>query len=265
MQSIQSRLKSRKLLGVGEGADGLQHRSKITQLLGSDSLLNAQMSSYDYPMILTLLQYSTCLWFSVMGLIAFLFPEQILPDDLRNIGNSPSQHSNLIKRINTHAIAAIRLYGAAVLAVTFFLCVVTFFYWSNRKIVRIALLVKIVYFSCELAVAGIAQTSDVGIEWRTGNKLAFSVIKVVIIGLSVYYHRRIKASRSNNEWFRILHTSAWLWQAKKCVFAICALYDKIVSSMIFGVNDDTVLFCSSIILNVSVTARTECEFSTRFF
>lgn len=96
---LQSRLKTRKLLGVGECEDGSVPLSKISQILGTDD--NYLLS---FPVGLRLWQVTTAIVFSAVALLAIFFPLSLF-DVLFNI------------QADDNSLLPIRLFGAAVTCV----------------------------------------------------------------------------------------------------------------------------------------------------
>uniref|UniRef100_H2Y546 Tumor protein p53-inducible protein 11 n=1 Tax=Ciona savignyi TaxID=51511 RepID=H2Y546_CIOSA len=76
LHSIQSRLKSRKVLGVGESIDGKIPRSKISQLLGCNHMEPWSLLTEDYPIGLRMFQRLMCLAFILFGSVNLYFPEK---------------------------------------------------------------------------------------------------------------------------------------------------------------------------------------------
>ncbi|CAG2195775.1 unnamed protein product [Mytilus edulis] len=69
---LHSRLKTRKLLGVGETDDGDVHRSKLSQILGHSDQLYVRL-----PPGLKIWQLVLALIFTVIALWAFIFPSHL--------------------------------------------------------------------------------------------------------------------------------------------------------------------------------------------
>lgn len=109
---LQSRLKTRKLLGVGECEDGSVPLSKISQILGTDD--NYLQS---FPVGLRLWQVTTSIVFSAVAILAIFVPISLF-DVLFNT------------KCGEESILPIRLFGAAVT------CVALHCWTSTRSLSR---------------------------------------------------------------------------------------------------------------------------------
>ncbi|ELU08650.1 hypothetical protein CAPTEDRAFT_215056 [Capitella teleta] len=123
---LHSRLKTRKLLGVGETDDGDVHRSKLSQILGHSEQLYMKL-----PRGLRIWQFSTALIFTVMAIWALFFPRSLH----RFVLN--------IEAVD-EAVLPFRLYGVAILALAIL-------FWStlrvqDREVIRWSLLGSAVFF-----------------------------------------------------------------------------------------------------------------------
>ncbi|XP_035824612.1 tumor protein p53-inducible protein 11 [Aplysia californica] len=129
---LHSRLKTRKLLGVGETDDGDIHRSKLSQILGHSDQLYVKL-----PAGLRVWQVFVALMFTVIGLWALILPSHIFHTTLETPG---------VELITL----PIRLYGGALLSLSIV-------YWmtlssQDRDIIRMSLLTCVVYFIIQLVV-----------------------------------------------------------------------------------------------------------------
>ncbi|XP_005109031.1 tumor protein p53-inducible protein 11-like [Aplysia californica] len=127
---LHSRLKTRKLLGVGETDDGDIHRSKLSQILGHSDQLYVKL-----PAGLRVWQVFVALMFTVIGLWALILPSHIFHTTLETPG---------VELITL----PIRLYGGALLSLSIV-------YWmtlssQDRDIIRMSLLTCVVYFIIQL-------------------------------------------------------------------------------------------------------------------
>ncbi|XP_067849731.1 tumor protein p53-inducible protein 11-like isoform X2 [Heptranchias perlo] len=97
---LVSRLKTRKVLGVGgEDDDGEIHRSKISQVLG-----NEMKFALREPLGLRLWQLVSAVMFSVVAVMALIFPERLYDAVFDEDGSSSK--------------TSVRLYGGALLITT---------------------------------------------------------------------------------------------------------------------------------------------------
>ncbi|CAG5123131.1 unnamed protein product [Candidula unifasciata] len=121
---LHSRLKTRKLLGVGETDDGDIHRSKLSQILGHSDQLYIRL-----PYGLRLWQLLVAIMFTMTGLWALILPSQLM-----NTGDSGGEYISLPGR----------LYGGALVSLSIV-------YWmtlssQDRDIIRMCMLSSMVYF-----------------------------------------------------------------------------------------------------------------------
>ncbi|XP_074659898.1 tumor protein p53-inducible protein 11-like isoform X2 [Tubulanus polymorphus] len=133
---LHSRLKTRKLLGVGETDDGDVHRSKLSQILGHSEQLYVKL-----PRGLRIWQVLVSVMFTTTALWALLFPGHLF--DLSFEEND-----------GKHAQLPIRLYGAALLSLSIV-------FWStcqsvDRDVIRWSLMSTIVYFVIQIIACSIS-------------------------------------------------------------------------------------------------------------
>ncbi|KAH9499977.1 hypothetical protein Btru_076087, partial [Bulinus truncatus] len=94
---LHSRLKTRKLLGVGETDDGDIHRSKLSQILGHSDQLYIRL-----PYGLRLWQLLIAVMFTFYGLWSLILPSHILQTTLGASGSDD-------------VVLPVRLYGGALI------------------------------------------------------------------------------------------------------------------------------------------------------
>ncbi|XP_076450219.1 tumor protein p53-inducible protein 11-like [Babylonia areolata] len=140
---LQSRLKTRKVLGVGETDDGDVHRSKLSQILGHSDQLYIRL-----PWALRAWQLLMATFLTGTGLCALVFPESVI-----------QVHSDDEAKL---VAVPVRFYGSAVLAFSIF-------HWStwyskDREVIRIALLSSIVFFLLQ-TVASMLSTVPIQEMW----------------------------------------------------------------------------------------------------
>ncbi|XP_064635854.1 tumor protein p53-inducible protein 11-like isoform X5 [Lineus longissimus] len=133
---LHSRLKTRKLLGVGETDDGDVHRSKLSQILGHSENLYVKL-----PRGLRIWQVLVATMFSVVSLWALSFPSNLF-----NLTFETPEGGN--------AILPVRLYGAALLSLSIV-------FWStvqsvDRDVIRWALMASIVYFVIQIVACSLS-------------------------------------------------------------------------------------------------------------
>ncbi|XP_077994813.1 tumor protein p53-inducible protein 11-like isoform X2 [Glandiceps talaboti] len=129
---LQSRLKTRKLLGVGESEDGSVPLSKIHQILGSDD--HCMLS---VPPGLRIWQLFSAGVFSIVSLLTLLFPGYMF--------DVPFECDT-----NYAYILPARLYGAALLSLAIMLWSVV--YSVSKHVMRWSLIAEMLYFSIQILV-----------------------------------------------------------------------------------------------------------------
>ncbi|XP_071487578.1 tumor protein p53-inducible protein 11-like isoform X1 [Diadema antillarum] len=162
---LQSRLKTRKLLGVGECEDGSVPLSKISQILGSDDhyLIN-------FPAGLRLWQVTTAIVFTSVSLLCIFFPVSLF---------------NLLfaSECGRDAVLPIRLFGAAVT------CLALLF-WSavksvSRYVIRWTLLAEVLYLSIQVTVIWFTLWETTFLSFTSFLILATMAMAIVI---SLYFY-----------------------------------------------------------------------------
>ncbi|XP_045176819.2 uncharacterized protein LOC123537234 isoform X2 [Mercenaria mercenaria] len=167
---LHSRLKTRKLLGVGETDDGDVHRSKLSQILGHSDQLYIRL-----PSGLRLWQIVLAVVFSVLSLWALLFPGHYFHAMYDMDGSSFT--------------FPIRLYACALICISVM-------YWStvhaaDRDVIRMILLSSVVFFTLQ---SGVLMSS--WLPWLPSTSptsflcsvfMAF-VARLLVIAISSYFY-----------------------------------------------------------------------------
>lgn len=171
---LVSRLKSRKVLGVGgEDDDGEIHRSKISQVLG-----NEMKFTMKEPLGLRLWQLVSAVMFSVVAMMALVFPDQLY-DVVFDKGGSESKIS-------------VRLYGGALLSISLIMWNVL--YTAEKMVIRWTLLSEACYFTVQFIVTSI-MLLEVGVLPWGASLLLFSQGLFIIISVYYYYQLGLKAKK----------------------------------------------------------------------
>ncbi|XP_071831035.1 tumor protein p53-inducible protein 11-like isoform X3 [Apostichopus japonicus] len=162
---LQSRLKTRKLLGVGECEDGSVPLSKISQILGTDDNY-LQI----FPVGLRLWQVTTSVVFSAVAILAIFFPLSLF-DVLFNT------------RCGDDSILPIRLFGAALA------CVALHSWSSTRSLSRTFIQLQLLSESFYLAMLFLVVVITL---WGRG-LFSFPIILVIALiimsfMISFYFH-----------------------------------------------------------------------------
>lgn len=163
---LHSRLKTRKVLGVGETDDGDIHRSKLSQILGHSDQLYVRL-----PWGLRVWQFVLAVSFTVASLWALVFPSQIFDVTLE------AEEAKYVT-------LPVRLYGTALLALSLF-------HWNtlhatDRDVIRVALLSSVIYFSLQTVVA-LLSSVPLRELWPLGG-IASHLSRLGIAGLSGYQY-----------------------------------------------------------------------------
>jgi len=156
---LQSRLKTRKVLGVGEVDDGEcrdVYRSKISQILGHSDHLYMRMSS-------SLFYWHICnvAFFCLTGLFSILFPQKSVRFELGICGNNSKVVGG---DLPSESLAIIRLYGSGVLV--FGLVLLRIFPYSDRNNVRYLLFMSGLLFALHSLVSIVSRAPG-GCLWLT--------------------------------------------------------------------------------------------------
>jgi len=157
---LHSRLKTRKLLGVGETDDGDVHRSKLSQILGHSEQLYVRI-----PKGLRIWQFLVALTFTGMALWAILCPKHLFTFVLQQEAGDAT-------------VLPTRLYGAALLSFAMI-------YWSamqatDREVIRWALLSSATYFIIQIIVSFGSLLSASG--------LLITLCSLGCVGLTLYFY-----------------------------------------------------------------------------
>uniref|UniRef100_A0A2C9KCE4 Tumor protein p53-inducible protein 11 n=1 Tax=Biomphalaria glabrata TaxID=6526 RepID=A0A2C9KCE4_BIOGL len=163
---LHSRLKTRKLLGVGETDDGDIHRSKLSQILGHSDQLYIRL-----PYGLRIWQLLIAIMFTFYGLWALVLPSHILNTTLEVSGADD-------------VILPVRLYGCALvsLSIVYWMTLST----QDRDIIRMCLMTSIVYFGVQFIVT--AWHTIVSPEPITRNVIILMCFRGSLVLISWFYH-----------------------------------------------------------------------------
>ncbi|XP_067849729.1 tumor protein p53-inducible protein 11-like isoform X1 [Heptranchias perlo] len=165
---LVSRLKTRKVLGVGgEDDDGEIHRSKISQVLG-----NEMKFALREPLGLRLWQLVSAVMFSVVAVMALIFPERLYDAVFDEDGSSSK--------------TSVRLYGGALLSIS--LIMWNALYTAEKIIIRWTLLTEACYFAVQFLVTTIPLFESGALS--QGATLLLSSRGLFIL-ISVYYYYQV--------------------------------------------------------------------------
>ncbi|XP_069766117.1 tumor protein p53-inducible protein 11-like [Narcine bancroftii] len=166
---LVSRLKSRKVLGVGvNDADGDFPRSKISQMLGNEFKF-----SFHEPFGLRYWQLASAITFSAVGILALVFPRML--------------HGWLFQEDHKRScLVALRYHGGALLSVSLILW--NALYTVEKAIIQWTLLLETCYFMVEFLVA-LAVRVDHGISSQD-TTVVLSVYGIFGI-LSLFYYVQV--------------------------------------------------------------------------
>lgn len=169
---LHSRLKTRKLLGVGETDDGDVHRSKLSQILGHSDQLYIRL-----PSGLRLWQIVLAVVFSVLSLWALLFPGHFFKAVYDMDGSSYT--------------FPIRLYACALICISVI-------YWStvqaaDRDVIRMVLLSSVIFFTLQscVMVLGMVTLSLSTTRWT----VTLLGLQCVCSFIGYFFHCGMVASR----------------------------------------------------------------------
>ncbi|XP_013773831.1 tumor protein p53-inducible protein 11-like isoform X2 [Limulus polyphemus] len=171
---LLSRLKTRKILGVGETDNGDVHRSKISQVLGHNEHLYVK-----FPKGYTVWYFSMAIFFTVSGVINYLpssnfcqgSPKSSMDQDLTGLSN--------------------RFYGASQLAfATLFWC---FWDTTDKTVVRrLIAAVQLAHVLQLIAVILYSWNED----WRGSRRLGNLVVRFLAACLNGYFYRAVGSSNA---------------------------------------------------------------------
>ncbi|KAF3854998.1 hypothetical protein F7725_023053 [Dissostichus mawsoni] len=169
-----SRLKSRKILGVGgEDDDGEVHRSKISQMLG-----NEMKFAVREPIGLRVWILISAVGFTVMALMALVFPNQL--------------YEVVFEEQLSTTCLSIRLYGGDCL-VSLALILWNGLYTAEKIIIQWTLLSEACYFAVQFLVTSITLI-ELGILPDGAMLLLLSRVLFLVVTMGYYYHlgRKVK-------------------------------------------------------------------------
>ncbi|XP_068595693.1 tumor protein p53-inducible protein 11-like [Brachionichthys hirsutus] len=162
-----SRLKSRKILGVGgEDDDGEVHRSKISQVLG-----NEMKFAVREPVGLRLWILFSAVGFTAMSLMALLFPNQL--------------YEVLFEEELSTTNLSIRLYGGALLSLA--LIMWNGLYTAEKIVIQWTLLSEACYFGVQFLVTSVTLM-EIGILPNAAMLLLLSRVLFLLVTVAYYYH-----------------------------------------------------------------------------
>ncbi|MEQ2307088.1 hypothetical protein AMECASPLE_014616, partial [Ameca splendens] len=162
-----SRLKSRKILGVGgEDDDGEVHRSKISQMLGNELKFAVRE-----PIGLRAWILISAVGFTLMAVTALVFPNQLYELVFE-------------EELFTTSIS-VRLYGAALLSLA--LIMWNGLYTAEKVIIQWTLLSEACYFAVQFLVTCITLM-EMGILPNAAMLLLLSRVLFFVVTIAYYYH-----------------------------------------------------------------------------
>ncbi|KAM4733803.1 tumor protein p53-inducible protein 11-like [Anableps anableps] len=162
-----SRLKSRKILGVGgEDDDGEVHRSKISQMLGNELKFAVRE-----PVGLRVWILISAVGFTLMAITALVFPNQLYELVFE-------------EELSTTSIS-VRLYGAALLSLA--LIMWNGLYTAEKVIIQWTLLSEACYFAVQFLVTCITLM-EIGILPNAAMLLLLSRVLFFVVTIAYYYH-----------------------------------------------------------------------------
>ncbi|KAM8860774.1 tumor protein p53-inducible protein 11-like [Synchiropus picturatus] len=162
-----SRLKSRKVLGVGgEDDDGEVHRSKISQMLGNETKFAVRE-----PVGLRAWILLSAVGFTLMALMAMLFPNQLYEVVFE-------------EKLSTTSIS-VRLYGGALLSLS--LIMWNGLYTAEKNVIQWTLLSEACYFAVQFLVTSITLI-EIGILPNAAMLLLLSRLLFLVVTMAYYYH-----------------------------------------------------------------------------
>lgn len=161
-----SRLKSRKILGVGgEDDDGEVHRSKISQMLGNELKFAVRE-----PIGLRVWIFISAVGFTVMAVMALVFPNRLL-------------EAVFEEELSTTSIS-IRLYGGALLSLAFIMW--NGLYTAEKCVLQWTLLSEACYFAVQFLVTSITLL-EIGILPYAAVLLLLCRVLFLVVTMAFYY------------------------------------------------------------------------------
>ncbi|XP_073328564.1 tumor protein p53-inducible protein 11-like [Pagrus major] len=162
-----SRLKSRKILGVGgEDDDGEVHRSKISQMLGNEIKFTVRE-----PIGLRVWILISAVGFTVMALMALVFPNQL--------------YELVFEEELSTTNISVRLYGGALLSLA--LIMWNGLYTAEKIVIQWTLLSEACYFAVQFLVTSITLM-EIGILPNAAMLLLLSRVLFLVVTMAYYYH-----------------------------------------------------------------------------
>jgi hypothetical protein len=180
---LHSRLKTRKLLGVGETADGDVHRSKLSQILGHSEQLYTKL-----PRGLHVWLYINATAVSLLAAIAIVLPSyscytfsfSSAPTD----GASDVVTSGTVTQRSMEHNAACRLQGAALTAFAVLLWN-SLHYQTDRQLFRQVALASATFWSLQVVFVSISLLERG--QWSLNSVAQLLVHRLLATAVSVYY------------------------------------------------------------------------------
>ncbi|KAL5006706.1 hypothetical protein ScPMuIL_015512 [Solemya velum] len=190
---LHSRLKTRKLLGVGETDDGDVHRSKLSQILGHSDQLYVKL-----PHGLRIWQFILAVIFTVLALWAVFFPVHLF-DSIFELKDGRNM------------TLPVRMYGAALISLSLV-------FWNtlhslDRDLIRLGLMCSIVFFILQTLVTTLTLMISRNLTKSASVSLAFQALFAVVsllfywaIGCKLCAIRRSTSNKDLRELQRELKT-----------------------------------------------------------
>ncbi|GFY70557.1 tumor protein p53-inducible protein 11 [Trichonephila inaurata madagascariensis] len=164
---LHSRLKTRKILGVGETDNGDIHRSKISQLLGHNEHLYVK-----FPRGYWIWHLSMALIFTLLGLNNLFFPD--------NSYDVPRRDETVPRED-----LACRFYGCVSLALAFLLW--SFWGTMDKGVVRTLLLATALCHGLQILALATSQWGSL-LNWRM---MMYLLVRSVLVLPNAYFYRNI--------------------------------------------------------------------------
>ncbi|XP_061532175.1 tumor protein p53-inducible protein 11-like isoform X1 [Phycodurus eques] len=162
-----SRLKSRKILGVGgEDDDGEVHRSKISQMLG-----NEMKFAVREPIGLRMWLLTSAVGFTAIALMALVFPNHLYEVVFE-------------EELSTTSLS-VRLYGGALLSLA--LIMWNGLYTAEKSVIQWTLLSEACYFAVQFLVTSITFI-EIGMLPNAAVLLLLSRVLFLVVTMAYYYH-----------------------------------------------------------------------------
>ncbi|XP_069134031.1 tumor protein p53-inducible protein 11-like isoform X2 [Argopecten irradians] len=175
---LHSRLKTRKLLGVGETDDGDVHRSKLSQILGHSDQLYVRL-----PPGLRIWHIFLATVFSAIAVWAFMFPAHLFDS---TFNTDEGQNLRL----------PVRLYGTALICLSMI-------FWNtlntvDKDIIRLVLLSSVIFFTLQTIVSALCVPLSTSLCTAP---ILWLCARLVTIGISSYFYWLLtKDSKPREHW-----------------------------------------------------------------